>query len=40
MNYLLEGRYPDNYPAIPSYNSSIDIFNKTKALFLCLRQML
>ena len=40
MEYLLEGRYTQNYPPIPSYNTSKDILNKTKALFLCLRQML
>ena len=40
MEYLLEGRYPQYYPSIPSSDFSKEMLNKTKTLFLCLRQML
>lgn len=33
MTYQLEGRYPENYPDIPSYNVANEILLKTKSLF-------
>lgn len=40
MKYQLEGRYPEHYPKIPSYEIVNDYLTKTKILFECLKQML
>lgn len=40
MKYQLEGRYPEYYPKVPSFETVNDYLCKTKALFQCLRQML
>jgi HEPN domain-containing protein len=40
MTYLLEGRYPDNYPKIPSSEDVEDYFVRTKNLFTWLRSKL
>jgi HEPN domain-containing protein len=40
MKYLLEGRYPDNFPNPPAYDKSIEYLHKTKELFICLKQKL
>jgi HEPN domain-containing protein len=40
MNYLLEGRYPEHYPSVPSYEDSIKYLAETKKLFQWLRTKL
>jgi hypothetical protein len=32
MVYQLEGRYPENFPSVPSKSIAIDLLNKTKDL--------
>jgi len=40
MIYQLEGRYPDNYPDIPSRSTTQKLYEQTKELFLCLKEKL
>jgi len=40
MTYLLEGRYPDNYPQIPSATSANAYLIRTKNLFTWLKSKL
>jgi len=40
MKYQLEGRYPANYPKVPSSERINDYLIKTKELFICFSKML
>lgn len=40
MTYLLEGRYPDNYPQTSSAEEVNDYFDRTKKLFAWLKSKL
>lgn len=40
MNYMLEGRYPDYSPFIPTKIRTIEYFNKTKLFYLWLKAKL
>lgn len=40
MTYLLEGRYPENYPQIPSEAEAKDYLARTKNLFTWLKSKL
>lgn len=40
MKYQLEGRYPEYYPNTPIIDDVLNIFQKTKVLFQCLKEKL
>ena len=40
MKYLLEGRYPEYYPALPGMVKANEYLNRTKELFECLKKKL
>ena len=40
MIYQLEGRYPENFPVIPTTEFANDCLSKTKELLLCLKKKL
>jgi HEPN domain-containing protein len=40
MVFQLEGRYPEYYPEKPTYESALKLFDNSKILIGCLKQML
>jgi len=40
MIYLLEGRYPEQYPSVPSIDKANEILTETHKLLICLKQKL